>query len=99
MPVLSEQITVTEPSVSTAGSFRISALRRSIRCAPIASVKVTTAGRPSGITATATLMAVSARSERGLASQRAHRNDERGDGDPGESELLADAIEPHLQRR
>ena len=56
VPVLSEQMTVTEPSVSTAGSLRISALRLSILCAPIASVKVTTAGRPSGMTATATEM-------------------------------------------
>ncbi len=53
---------MTEPSVSTAGNLRINAWRRSIRCDPIASVNVTTAGRPSGITATATLMAVSTRS-------------------------------------
>ncbi len=62
VPVLSEQMTVTDPRVSTAGSLRIRALRRSIRCEPMASVNVTTAGRPSGITATATLIAVSTRS-------------------------------------
>ena len=58
VPVLSEQMTVTEPSVSTAGSLRIRACRFSIRCAPSASAMVTTAGRPSGTTATAMLMAV-----------------------------------------
>ena len=63
VPVLSEQITVTEPSVSTAGNLRISALRRSMRCDPIANVKVTTAGSPSGMTATATLIAVRTRSD------------------------------------
>ncbi|CAB5013160.1 unannotated protein [freshwater metagenome] len=62
VPVLSEQITVTEPRVSTAGSLRTRALRLSIRCEPIARVSVTTAGRPSGITATAALIAVSMRS-------------------------------------
>ena len=58
MPVLSEQITVTEPSVSTAGSFRMSALRFSIFCAPSARAIVTTAGSPSGTAATAMLTAV-----------------------------------------
>ena len=58
VPVLSEQMTVTEPSVSTAGSFRISALRFSIFCAPSASAMVTTAGKPSGTAATAMLTAV-----------------------------------------
>ncbi len=62
VPVLSEQITVTEPSVSTAGSLRISAWRFNIRCEPIAKVNVTTAGSPSGMTATATLIAVRTRS-------------------------------------
>ncbi len=59
VPVLSEQITVTEPSVSTAGSLRMRALRCNMRWAPSASVMVTTAGRPSGTMATATLTAVS----------------------------------------
>ena len=52
VPVLSEQMTVVAPSVSTAGSRRIAALRRAIRCTPIASVMVITAGRPSGIAPT-----------------------------------------------
>ena len=35
VPVLSEQIVVTEPSVSTAGSLRVIALRRAICCTPM----------------------------------------------------------------
>ena len=48
VPVLSEQMTVTEPRVSTAGSLRIRAFRRSMRCAPKARAMVTTAGKPLG---------------------------------------------------
>ena len=52
VPVLSEQMTETEPSASTAGRRRTTALRRAIRCTPIASVTVRIVGRPSGIAAT-----------------------------------------------
>ena len=57
MPVLSEQITVVLPSVSTAGSRRMIARRFAIRATPIASVTVTAAGRPSGIAPTASATA------------------------------------------
>ncbi len=53
VPVLSVQITVVLPRVSTAGSRRMIALRRAIRATPIASVTVTAAGSPSGIAPTA----------------------------------------------
>ena len=53
MPVLSEQITEVEPSVSTAGSRLTIALRRAISRVPMDSSAVTTAGRPVGIAATA----------------------------------------------
>ncbi len=53
VPVLSEQITVAAPRVSTACSRRTSARRRTIARAPSASVTVTTAGSPSGTMATA----------------------------------------------
>ena len=53
VPVLSEQITVTAPSVSTAGSRRMIALRRAMRRTPIASATVMIAGSASGIAATA----------------------------------------------
>ena len=53
VPVLSEQMTLTDPSVSTAGSRRMMALRRAMRVTPIARVMVITTGRPSGMAATA----------------------------------------------
>ena len=53
VPVLSEQITLTEPRVSTAGRRRMMALRRAMRWTPMASVMVMIAGRPSGMAATA----------------------------------------------
>ena len=57
VPVLSVPRTVTEPSVSTAGSRLISALRADIRRAPSASARVTTAGSDSGTAATTRLIA------------------------------------------
>ena len=53
VPVLSVQITVALPSVSTAGSRRISTLRWDMRWTPMASAIVTIAGSPSGTAATA----------------------------------------------
>ncbi len=53
VPVLSEQITSTDPKVSTALSFLIRACFLAILCVPIAKEIVTTAGNPSGIAATA----------------------------------------------
>ena len=47
------QITVAEPSVSTAASLRMMACRRAMRCTPSASTAVTIAGSPSGTAATA----------------------------------------------
>ena len=58
VPVLSEQIQVTDPRVSTAGSRRTSALWWAMRRAPRARVTATTAGRASGTAATARLIAV-----------------------------------------
>src|SRR5580693_6242929 len=49
VPVLSEQIRDTEPSVSTAGRRRMIAWRCAMRCTPMASVIVMSAGRPSGM--------------------------------------------------
>ncbi|MNL64522.1 hypothetical protein D3C87_1887460 [compost metagenome] len=55
VPVLSEQITDAQPSVSTEGSFRTIAFRLIIRWTPKAKAIVTMAGSPSGIAATARL--------------------------------------------
>ncbi len=58
VPVLSEQMVVTEPRDSTAGSRRTRAFLCAILPAPIASATVTTAGSASGMAATARLTAV-----------------------------------------
>ncbi len=59
VPVLSEQTTVALPKVSTAGNLRIIACRRAMRETPIASVTVTTAGKPSGMALTIKVTAAS----------------------------------------
>lgn len=53
VPVLSEQITDTDPNASTDGSFFTIAFRLLILNTPSASVTVVTMGRPSGMAATA----------------------------------------------
>ena len=53
VPVLSEQITETEPRASTEWSFFTIAFRFDIRSTPRASVTVVTMGNPSGMAATA----------------------------------------------
>ena len=53
VPVLSEQMTEAEPSVSTDESFLTTALRLAMRCTPSASTSDRIAGRPSGTAATA----------------------------------------------
>ena len=53
VPVLSDAMTVAEPSVSTAARWRTMALRLAMRCTPSDSTAVTTAGSPSGTAATA----------------------------------------------
>ena len=55
---MSEQITEALPNVSTAGNFLTIAFLFTILCTPIASTIVNTAGKPSGIAATAKLTAV-----------------------------------------
>ena len=58
VPVLSEQITVALPRASTAGRRRMMAFCAIICCTPMASTMVTIASSPSGMAATARLMAV-----------------------------------------
>ena len=53
VPVLSEQITEAEPSVSTECSFLTIALCMAMRCTPSASTTVRIAAKPSGTAATA----------------------------------------------
>ena len=75
VPVLSEAMTVAEPSVSTAARCRTMALRRAMRCTPIDSTAVTTAGSPSGTAATAS--ATPRMSTSKSADEAAHVLDER----------------------
>ena len=58
VPVLSEQTTVVQPRVSTDGKVRTIAFFLAIRVVPRARQVVTTAGRPSGIAATASVTAI-----------------------------------------
>ena len=58
VPVLSEQIADVEPRVSTAGSRLTIAFRRAISRVPRESSAVTTAGRPVGIAAIASVTPV-----------------------------------------
>ena len=58
MPVLSAQITVTLPSVSSESRRRTRAFFFTIRFTPIAKQTVTTAGSPSGTAETARLTAI-----------------------------------------
>ena len=69
VPVLSEQMTVVLPRVSTAGSLRMMARRRAILDTPMARVMVTAAGRPSGMAPTA-----SATAARNMSTSGSPRN-------------------------
>ena len=53
VPVLSEQIILTEPSVSTAGNFLITAFFLDMLVTPMERTTATMAASPSGIAATA----------------------------------------------
>ena len=58
VPVLSEQITDVQPKVSTEGSDLTMAFFLAMRLVPKAKQVVITAGRPSGIAATANATAI-----------------------------------------
>ena len=58
VPVLSEQMTVVHPRVSTEASLRTMAFFLAILRVPRARQVVITAGRPSGIAATASATAI-----------------------------------------
>ena len=70
VPVLSVQITVVQPRVSTDDSRRTSAFRAAMRCTPRARAMVTMAGSPSGTAATASETEASTTSSQRHAAQR-----------------------------
>ena len=57
VPVLSEQMTLHPPRLSTAPKRRMTAREDAMRCTPSARMTVTTAPMPSGMAATATATA------------------------------------------
>ena len=67
VPVLSEQITVIAPRVSTVGSLRIIAFCRAMVCTPSERIIEIIAGSPSGTDATARLINDSISSETGIS--------------------------------
>ncbi|MNP45984.1 hypothetical protein D3C76_1399520 [compost metagenome] len=67
VPVLSEQITVIAPRVSTVGSLRIIAFCFAIVCTPRDRIIEIIAGRPSGTEATARLIRDNISSETGIS--------------------------------
>jgi hypothetical protein len=70
VPVLSLQMTVVEPSVSTADRRRMIAPRSAMRCMPTASAIVIATGRPSGTIETIWLMATISTSDSGSSRHR-----------------------------
>ena len=85
VPVLSVQMIWVQPRVSTAVSLRISAWCFAMSVTPMDSTMVTTAGRPSGIAATASAMAAT-RLLTALAPSIFHEN--------GASDKMTDCTQP-----
>ena len=95
---------MAEPSVSTAARCRTMALRRAMRCTPIDSTAVTTAGQALGHRRNSQRDAEDQDVEEGGGAAHVLDQDDRGDHDDGdrhhdEAEDLAGAIQLALQRR
>ena len=104
VPVLSEQMTVAAPSVSTAGSLRTMALVAAMRRTPMLSPTVTIAGSASGMAATANATAnrkrprMTSREKADAPSSPVGEHDG-ADAEHDDAEALAGAVEFLLQRR
>src|SRR3970282_441068 len=85
VPVLSEQMTLAAPRVSTEASRRMRACRRTISRMPIARVMVTTAGKPSRPAA--------------IARPPAHQEHQGADDQAYGAKLLAQLVQALLERR
>ena len=105
VPVLSEQITDAEPSVSTDDSFFTIACRRAMRCTPSASTTDRIAGRPSGTAATASetpssSTSTTSRRRRDVGGEQDRADDHDGDRrSTAMPEHAPDAVDLALQRR
>jgi hypothetical protein len=76
VPVLSLQMMLVDPSVSTAARRRTMAPRRAMRCMPTASAMVMATGSPSGTIDTIWLMATMKIVDKGNAAQQAEGENE-----------------------
>ena len=99
VPVLSEQMTVVEPSVSTAGSRRTRAPARASRQSPAASATAVTAGSPSGIADTASVIPVSSISPTGCPCRMPATGDDRADAERDDDETTSQPFDLPLERR
>ena len=99
MPVLSLQITVVEPSVSTADSRRTMAPRAAMRCMPTASAMVIATGRPSGTIDTIWLIATISTSASGSSRHRPEQHDHDEQPQRRRHQPAAELLDAPLQRR
>src|SRR5580700_12160046 len=100
VPVLSEQMRATEPSVSTAGRRRTIALRAAIRWTPIASVMVMRAGNPSGIIDTAMpVTCLEHFDERNVADEMSVRERDRAHDQNDDCDRIAELLGLEQKRR
>ena len=99
VPVLSVQMNVVEPSVSTASRRRTSAWLCAIRLAPIASDNVTVGSRPSGTSATVTPDSEQEAVRGRHADQQRHRHEADADADRDRCDHPYQSIQLGGQRR
>ena len=94
VPVLSVQITVVQPMVSTAGRRLTMAFFRAMRVVPMARAPVTTAGRDSGTAATARLIP-----QISISSQRWPRQTPRTEAPTATVRQITDKTRPMVAMR
>ena len=98
VPVLSVQITVVSPSVSTDDRRRTSALRFAIRCVASASESVTVGSSPSGTSATVTPIANTNRSVRPIPASAGDDEEQPADRDREQRHDPRQVVELALER-
>ena len=98
VPVLSVQITVVSPSVSTEDRRRTSALRFAIRCVASASDSVTVGSSPSGTSATMTPIANTNRSSSAIPPQPGDDEEDAADRDREHRHEPRHAVDLALER-
>ena len=104
VPVLSEQMTDVDPSVSTDDSFFTIARWAAMRCTPSASTTDRIAGSPSGTAATAidtpsSNTSTRSRADSEVRGEQHRRHHHRGDGDHRQPQQAPEPRDLPLQRR